>query len=539
MAENTKKLNDESAKMSSQTIPQFQALVKIAQDVTESEERRAGAIKELNEQYPDFNANILQEGNNTDTVNTAIAEYINKLGQKAKAQASMNMIQEKYNELILIEQEREQLRQNILDKANENRKLNNKELFKTQEEAIAFYQKISDALDANAEKGRRSEQATNNFAVALDSLNNKNDELSDKQDEINSLMDIYIENVDLSSKTVKKLTKEEEDNNNEKGKAIGLIDSLIFGYESYARAKEKAFKESTNIFEDGTFVQPEVLNDTEEQFGITFDNITDITRRAFGIMTSLSDAYFDRQFANLEKEKETALGFANDSATARAEIERQYDEKRKQIEKRQATAKKNQALFDITVDTASAVVRALPNIPLSVAVGVLGAAQLALVASQQIPQFWQGGEVGGMHDIIVNDDPYGVKGSNYKEVIEKPNGQILTPQGKNVKMRVPKGSYVHPTYDAFINSLDNELINNNIMPIGQSNIMPMIINDGLTKADVMEVMSAHGKGVVRAINNKESFKLNIDERGINKYVTKNGNTKKIMNARYSGKGIGV
>lgn len=300
------------------------------------------------------------------------------------------------------------------------------------------------------------------------------------------------------------------------------------------------------VFADGTFETLMKGADTSsERFALAFNTIAESAQQAFSFIDSLSQANFEAQYSRLEQQKNWAIQFAGDSTTAQAEIERQYEERRKQIQIKQAKAQKDQAIFNIGVDTAQAIMATASQlgfpaaIPMISLISALGLAQLVAVQSQQIPQFWQGGEVGGMQDIIVNDDPFGLKGSNYKEVIEKPNGQILTPQGKNVKMRVPKGSYVHPTYDAFINSLDNELINNNIMPIGQSNIMPMIVNDGLTKADVMEVMSAHGKGVVRAINNKESFKFNIDERGINKYVVKNGQTRKIMNSRYSGKGIGV
>jgi len=300
-------------------------------------------------------------------------------------------------------------------------------------------------------------------------------------------------------------------------------------------AAEKMIDAIVNAFK----LKDGAKEDIEDSWKDTFQTVTDVARRAFGIITALSDASFEKQFSDLEAQKENAILFAGDSAVARANIEEQYNEKRKKIEKQQAKAKKEQALFDITVDTASAVVRALPNIPLAVIVGALGAAQLALVASQQLPAFWQGGEVGGSQQIMVNDDPFGRKGSNYKEVIEKPNGQILTPQGKNVKMTVPKGSYVHPTYDAFINSLDSELLTNNIMPIGQSNIAPMIINQGLNKSDVLDIMTQHGKSVVSAINNKESFYFNYDERGAELRRKKKGKISVVMNARYSGKGLGV
>mgnify|MGYP003114509887 FL=1 len=57
--------------------------------------------------------------------------------------------------------------------------------------------------------------------------------------------------------------------------------------------------------------------------------------------------------------------------------------------------KKNANLVQIAMDTASAVVEALPNIPLSVLVGALGLAQAGIVASQPPPSFESGGLVGG------------------------------------------------------------------------------------------------------------------------------------------------
>ena len=299
-----------------------------------------------------------------------------------------------------------------------------------------------------------------------------------------------------------------------------------------------AMAEIEQFFEDNEFdVNPP--EDAPDEWEETFNNIVNIAQQAFGIITALSDASFAKQFSNLEAQKKVALAFAGDSATARLNIEEQYDKRRKVIERRQAKAKKEQAMFEILVNTASAVVQALPNPILAAIVGALGAAQFALVASQQIPAFWQGGEVGSNQQIMVNDDPFGRKGSNYKEVVEKPNGQILTPQGKNVKMTVPKGSYIHPTYDAFINSLDSELMTNNIMPIGQGSIMPMIVNNGLSKGDLIEGLTQHGRDVVRAINNKESFVFNYDERGAEIRRKKLNKITKVMNARYSGKGLGV
>jgi hypothetical protein len=77
------------------------------------------------------------------------------------------------------------------------------------------------------------------------------------------------------------------------------------------------------------------------------------------------------------------------------------------------------------------------------------------------------------------------------------------------------------------------------MPVGASTIMPMIVNQGLNKNDLIEGLTKHGKEVVRAINNKESFSFSYDERGIELRRKKLNHQSKVMNARYSGRGRGV
>jgi hypothetical protein len=62
---------------------------------------------------------------------------------------------------------------------------------------------------------------------------------------------------------------------------------------------------------------------------------------------------------------------------------------------KQAIQDKKLALLSATVNTAKAVVAALPNIPLSILIGIAGAAQIAAIASQPIPKFEKGGMIRG------------------------------------------------------------------------------------------------------------------------------------------------
>ena len=68
-----------------------------------------------------------------------------------------------------------------------------------------------------------------------------------------------------------------------------------------------------------------------------------------------------------------------------AQLQEEMEQKRTEAKRKQAQRDKAVALMQATVNTASAVVEALPNLILAALVGVMGAAQIAAIASQPIP----------------------------------------------------------------------------------------------------------------------------------------------------------
>jgi uncharacterized coiled-coil DUF342 family protein len=68
----------------------------------------------------------------------------------------------------------------------------------------------------------------------------------------------------------------------------------------------------------------------------------------------------------------------------------EYDQQRKRIMRKEAMDAKALALLNAIIGTAAGIANALPNIPLSIIAGVLGAIQIGVVASQPLPQFAKG-----------------------------------------------------------------------------------------------------------------------------------------------------
>jgi len=125
------------------------------------------------------------------------------------------------------------------------------------------------------------------------------------------------------------------------------------------------------------------------------------TGRMFNKLNRVIGMFSDNKLARLDREEQRQIKAIQnsemseeDKADAIARIEEDTEKKRQKIEKQRAIREKAAALFNIAINTASAVVEALPNIPLSVFVGALGVAEGIAVASAPLP-FQEGGLVTG------------------------------------------------------------------------------------------------------------------------------------------------
>lgn len=116
------------------------------------------------------------------------------------------------------------------------------------------------------------------------------------------------------------------------------------------------------------------------------------------IEAELEAANDARTQTRIEREEEatTAIGeIERQSADETDELRDELDRRQRNLQRAQARRQKAISLFNIAANTASAIVQALPNIPLSITVGALGAAQAAIVGSTPLPALAQGGFFSG------------------------------------------------------------------------------------------------------------------------------------------------
>lgn len=354
----------------------------------------------------------------------------------------------------------------------------------------------------------------NVLKILLDQLQGKETPDTIRKEQLEALdegikkMTSYEEVVKDTSKETKALQKATEDFIETFNKSF-LADAGLAGLDMFVRLEENGKTVFQNLLDGADTLQ--------EKFQVTFLAISQLAEEAFAFVDKFQQENYDAQYRRLEQQRDIAIQFAGDSVSAQEEINNQYDARRAQIARRQAEQEKRTATFKAIINTAQAVVSALPNIPLSIAVGLIGAAQIALIQSQQIPQFWKG----------TDDAPEGMAWTQEKgrEIITDKSGKIKSlGSDKGAQLtHLSKGDKVFTAGETeammFNANLNNMLLGSGIM-------MPKIEVS-------MDTALLGGKidNLANTIANKPSFTLIKDAKGERVYMRKQAETKEMLNAR--------
>lgn len=399
--------------------------------------------------------------------------------------------------------------------------------------ALGIPPSIGGDVVAQNDYATESVNIAENFTNRMDKIN---------KDYFSSMADAVPK--DWSSKTPTMWTPEQIKQAEEDAKKIAEIQKRLkdefrnyiqsFGQEFFSNA---GFGETFDFFgrmdENGKTMFDklgELADGSVEKFAATFQAISESAQEAFNFISEASQKNFDAEYERLEQQKEVALMFAGDSTAAREQIEEQYEQKRKEIARREAKAKKQQAIMNIAIDTAQAIVAAVAKSPLtgglpwSAIAAAIGAAQIAMVASQQIPQYWKGTDnaEGGLAWTqekgreIITDSQGRVKS------LGSDKGAELTMLSKGDKVFTAEKSAM-----MFDNSLNSMLLNNGI-------VMPKIEVSMDTK-----ILGSKLDKLSDTIALKESFTIVRDAKGERIYQRKQNERKELLNNILNVKTYGV
>lgn len=146
------------------------------------------------------------------------------------------------------------------------------------------------------------------------------------------------------------------------------------------------------------------LEEVKNTGRVTFEDIASAVREAAQVLGGVFNAQHVSRMNEIEAERSAALDSIDrqleseklsqkqktDLLQKRAKLEKGFEDQRKEAAKKQAERAKIVSLFEIAINTAAAVVKALPNVVLAAIVGGLGLAQAGVVAATPVPSFRKG-----------------------------------------------------------------------------------------------------------------------------------------------------
>ncbi len=272
-----------------------------------------------------------------------------------------------------------------------------------------------------ANKRITRQQKDNAIALTQGSIDALNNELL-------LLIDNEYKKVHVKGISAEETNKIEEDSAKEQADIAEKLTALKIKLVGDIFAAQE--QETNNLVENLQLVQ-NLFNTYAKSIGDLFNTITqnridDIQREE-----DANDASLQRQ-----------LKAAGDSEAKKAQIQDQFDQKKRILERQKIVEQRKAAIFDKAVSaiqagiaTALAVTKALPNIPLAVAVGIAGGIEVAAILAKQIPQYYTGGIHKNSGDLIA-----GELGS---ELMIYPSGDMeLTKDRATLYKNVPGGTEI-------------------------------------------------------------------------------------------------
>jgi len=240
-----------------------------------------------------------------------------------------------------------------------------------------------------------------------------------------------------------------------------------------------------------------------------------------------ADAISDSQLriSQLEDERAVELAGAGENAAAKKLIEADYNKRIAAERRKQAIAQKNQALFSIAINTASAYAATIGQIgffgiPLATIVAALGLAQFALVAAKPIPQFYKG----------TNFSPEGPAevAERGPEIIEDPDGSRKLVKKRSI-IHLQRGSKVF-TADQSRIMMKEGALDDGLSKMTDYNIL--MHTSKAEKIDYDRLIAGLG-GEIRKIPFDEHH---FDDRGYTRYRNEANSRVQDINARNSREG---
>lgn len=206
----------------------------------------------------------------------------------------------------------------------------------------------------------------------------------------------------------------------------------------------------------------------------------------------------DQELQANEMARNRELELAEGNVERQKAINKKYDEERSKLRTKQVQAQKQQSIFEAVVNTARAVAEALPNIPLSILAGAIGAAQIAFIAAQPIPKFAKG--------VI------GLQGPGTETSDSIP---ALLSRGESVMTARETKDY-----------------NETLKAIRRREIRPEVLNKFILEGGRQPIVLDNYDKLAEAVINQPKFNMNMDEDGFSIFMQNRMSRMSIKQSKY-------
>lgn len=126
----------------------------------------------------------------------------------------------------------------------------------------------------------------------------------------------------------------------------------------------------------------------------------------------------------------------------REKLDEETNKKRRELMRKQAITDKATAIFNATINTAASVTAALEFPPLAIAIGILGAAEIAVIAATPIPEFAKGTKS--------SPEGWAMVGEKGKERTYLEKGTKVIPADKSKKYAAAVDAMIDNNFDSWV-----------------------------------------------------------------------------------------
>ncbi|GAB3314759.1 hypothetical protein GCM10027299_03310 [Larkinella ripae] len=343
--------------------------------------------------------------------------------------------------------------------------------------------------------------------------------------------------IDAKIQAVKKWAEVAGRTEAEKAEAANVIRDL-----EAQQAANKRKEELANVKQQGDSVTAinQATSDknvkiTEEEYQKRrqiIEGVGETMTTVAGALFEIDRAYRNQALAELEDKKERELAIAGENKEAQQRINEVFEKKERAIRRKQALADRNQALFDVAINTAVNASKYTPLNPLFYLALANGVAQAAVIISKPLPAYKEGKKASDSYSGLALAGEAGpelwLRGDS-ATLVDKPTvidtkagDTILKASDTDQLLRSWKQQEVRQQAEQQM-LLDRATLKG----LHESRFPqpPIVVSTGLTEKGVEKAMTA-------ALAKQSVHQTIIDEDGFHNFIQQGQNRTEYFNKRY-------